>query len=418
LEIKPDPSVQVLRRALSLYRKLLSLIRSRPNEAEVVRLVIDSLFEEFPGYRISFSRLKSDGQVATSYSRQPEKLQSIQGKSFLLGADHPVMQSLHRLEPIVCPDIRKDPRFRELLVDLEKYSGSIARVDFPLEDEGGRLNMISFTLPEPHEWDKDFVQLISELSELTSLLLREIRVREKLEITQARVVSNAKFVALGEMASGIAHEINNPLAVIHGTAVHLQERLRSGNVDIPLFSESMISVEKMANRISSVVKGLRVFSRQGAGEPLTKSDIRDVIEDTITMCSARMRASRISVEVVVPNTPLRVRCRPSEISQLLLNLISNAYDAVHLLADRRIRLVAKQQDGKVEVAVEDSGAGIPVESRERIFHPFFTTKEVGKGVGLGLSISKGLAEAHGGSLYFDANAPLTRFVFELPEEEP
>ncbi len=109
-----------------------------------------------------------------------------------------------------------------------------------------------------------------------------------------------------------------------------------------------------------------------------------------------------------------VPCRSNEISQVLLNLVSNAVDAVNShSSDRSIFVGVTSSNGLARIVVEDSGPGIDPAQRDRIFHPFFTTKEVCKGTGLGLSISKGIVEAHGGTLFLDTSAKTTRFVVEL-----
>ncbi|MGZ3660885.1 MAG: ATP-binding protein [Bdellovibrionota bacterium] len=242
--------------------------------------------------------------------------------------------------------------------------------------------------------------------------LREAQ--DRLVYTQAQVVSNAKFAALGEMASGIAHEINNPLAVIHGLSVQLQELFREGSASVPMVLESLSSMEKMSNRIAAIVKGLKTFSRSTVGDPMSPADLNLVVQETMALCEARLKASEVVVQVKLPAEPVMVSCRSAEISQVLLNLISNAFDAVQGVAAPSVSVEVVRHGNRARIQVEDSGVGITPAVRDRIFQPFFTTKEVGKGTGLGLSISKGIIEAHGGTLFLDMSAKRTRFVIELP----
>lgn len=247
--------------------------------------------------------------------------------------------------------------------------------------------------------------------------LREAR--EKLEASRNQIASNAKFAALGEMASGIAHEINNPLAVIHGLAVQMQELVARSDAEFPveMVLDSYESIEKMANRIAGIVKGLRTFSRQQAADPMQAADLNAILTETMAMCAPKIRAASAKVEVSRNVEKLGIQCRSSEISQVILNLVNNAVDAVAASDDRLIRVEVVQRDsGVAQLVVEDSGEGIRPELKERIFQPFFTTKEVGKGTGLGLSISKSIIEAHGGKLFLDQGSPKTRFVVELPSE--
>lgn len=240
--------------------------------------------------------------------------------------------------------------------------------------------------------------------------------QEKLEATQAQVLSNAKFAALGEMASSIAHEINNPLAVIQGISVQLQEICRKQNGDA-LLLESLETVEKMSKRISLIIKGLRTFSRQTDWDPMVPADLSIILLETLAICEAKIHSDGITLQRTLPKDTIRVKCRSAEISQVLLNLLRNAIDAVEDVNQKEIAIsLVSEEGGRIRISVEDSGAGVEAKLRDSIFQPFFTTKEVGRGTGLGLSISKAISEAHGGRLYLDAAAQRTRFVLELPAE--
>jgi signal transduction histidine kinase len=138
-----------------------------------------------------------------------------------------------------------------------------------------------------------------------------------------------------------------------------------------------------------------------------------IVRDTVELCTERFRQHNIDL-VIDPIEPgLYVECRGVQIAQVLLNLLSNAHDAVDGARERRVRIAVDNDDRDVRIAVSDSGPGIPPEIRARIMEPFFTTKEIGKGTGLGLSVSKGIAEAHGGRLALDPEARETRFVLTL-----
>lgn len=232
---------------------------------------------------------------------------------------------------------------------------------------------------------------------------------------QAQISSNAKLASLGEMASGIAHEINNPLAVIQGLSVQLQE-LCERDRPAPVFQESLATIEKMSRRISLIVKGLRNISRQSEWDPMVSSDIYGTVQDTLALCEPRMLSAGIQLEKQFAEEKIQVCCRSAEISQVLVNLLNNAMDALEHAKRKVITLAVEKKKNWVRICVEDSGPGVPAAVADRIFMPFFTTKDVGKGTGLGLSISKGIVEAHGGRIFLDAASPRTRFVIELPAE--
>src|SRR5262249_54178985 len=136
------------------------------------------------------------------------------------------------------------------------------------------------------------------------------------------------------------------------------------------------------------------------------------------LCSERLRRNSIQLKIQHGSPNLKIECRSTEISQVLLNLLNNALDAVQPLDQKWISIDVADAGNDVEIAVTDSGPGIPAHLRDKIAQPFFTTKEIGKGTGLGLSISRGIAEAHHGGLFLDPVCANTRFIVCLPKRQP
>jgi signal transduction histidine kinase len=228
-----------------------------------------------------------------------------------------------------------------------------------------------------------------------------------------------KMSSLGEMASGIAHEINNPLAIIGAVAARARRSLETPPLDSPAILADLDKIVATINRIAKIVKGLRAFSRNAENDPLAPAPIAEVIEESLTLTRDRFAASGIKLRADVAAVEgALVDCRPSQLSQVLLNLLANAYDAIEALPERWIELSATATAERVEIAVIDSGNGIPEPIARRLMEPFFSTKEVGKGTGLGLSISKGIVEDHGGQIFYDSSAPHTTFRIWLPRSAP
>jgi signal transduction histidine kinase len=248
-----------------------------------------------------------------------------------------------------------------------------------------------------------------------AIRVRVRRAQTVLEEQRAKMISASKMATLGEMAGGIAHEINNPIAIIQMQANILNEAARSHPPSQAEVKEAAGRIEQTTARIAGIVRGLRSFARDGTNDPLRPVELRKIIDDTLVFCREKFRNRNLPLTVALPPGEITVRCRPSEISQVLLNLISNAAEAVEGQAAPWIRIDVQESAAAVEVAVTDSGPGVAPEHREKIMQPFFTTKEVGKGLGLGLSISKGIMEAHGGSLRYDSSRPRSRFVLRLPK---
>ncbi|MDG0817451.1 ATP-binding protein [Bdellovibrio svalbardensis] len=239
--------------------------------------------------------------------------------------------------------------------------------------------------------------------------------REKLLQEQEKMIkTSSRLASLGEMAAGVAHEINNPLTIISGYVSVLRKNLAQKGLggDVEL-NRRMDSIEATVQRIAKIIRGLRTYARESHGGDDEVVNIDLIIDDTLAICQEKFKNNEISLLAnIEPN--LQIKCRPYQISQVILNLLNNAYDAVSGEATRIVAVEAKRVSDGVEVSVTDSGSGVSPELREKIMQPFFTTKEVGKGMGLGLSISTGIIHGHGGKFYLDSNHAKTRFVIWLP----
>ncbi len=242
------------------------------------------------------------------------------------------------------------------------------------------------------------------------MLLEQRRQRYALEMS-------AKMKTLGEMTSGIAHEINNPISVITGKCYVLMQKIQDRSIDFSGIQQVIESISKTSYRVAKIIKGLREFAAGGASEKVHRTRLGEVIEDAIEMSRTRLISS--GVEMQVAEIPMiEVEWLPVQISQVLLNIFCNAVDVIDEQglspSDRWIRLSFRCSADRVVIIVTNSGPLISPEVRTKIMQPFFTTKPTGKGVGLGLSISKGLIERQGGSLTLSDSDPNTTFLIDLP----
>lgn len=238
--------------------------------------------------------------------------------------------------------------------------------------------------------------------------------RRQLEEHQKMLLISAKMSALGEMAGSIAHEINNPLLVILGKAEQLREVLARPGADPAQVEEVIGKIETTAKRISKIVKGLRTFAREGEKDPFQLVSVAALVEETLSLCTQRFLNHGIRVDVGAIPEGLAVQCRAVQVSQVLLNLLGNAFDAVDNAVEKWVRLDFVVHGNELHLYITDSGPGIPPEIRDKIMQPFFSTKEIGKGTGLGLSISKGIIEDHRGKLALSSAGPNTQFIVTLP----
>ncbi len=228
------------------------------------------------------------------------------------------------------------------------------------------------------------------------------------------VAHNAKMTSLVEMSRGVAHEINNPLAIIVGKTSLIRRSLQLG-LDLESCFNHLDRIEQTAFRIGKIISSLRAFSGDASKEPMIFVSIEEVISETLELCQQKLNNNNVELRFDKIDS-IEISCRPAQISQILFNLISNASDAVKDQENAWISLETFHKENFLEIAVTDSGPGIKPEIAAKIMQPFFTTKEIGQGTGLGLSIAKGLAEEHGGTLTLDSNSPNTRFVIRLPIE--
>lgn len=243
----------------------------------------------------------------------------------------------------------------------------------------------------------------------TSLL----ETREVLKKQQHSLIASSKMSALGEMAGGIAHEINNPLGIVQGKANLLLKRLNLQNFDNESAKMELLKILAMTERISQIVIGLRSFSRKGTEDDFKTVDLALILKNTLNLCSERFKSHHVALKIgQIPSVNLR--CRPVQLEQVLINLLNNAFDAVEHLQTRWVSIDFELRENRVEIIVTDSGPGISPEIADKMMKLFFTTKPEGKGTGLGLSISKNILEAHGGSLLFKKGSANTAFSMELP----
>ncbi len=242
------------------------------------------------------------------------------------------------------------------------------------------------------------------------------KTREIIEGQRVQIEASARLAQLGEMAGGIAHEINNPLAIISGFNDRLRTSLETGALDLEEVKLCTERISKTIGRIAGIVKGLRVVAREGSSDPFEATTLGSLVNDTLGLCleRAKNRGVRILTE---GDLDLEVECRVVQISQVLTNLISNGIHAVENSTDRWIRIHAEKDSDFVVLLVSDSGQGVPESIRSKIFQPFFTTKSAGEGTGLGLSISTSIIKDHQGTLSLDNTKPNTTFVIRLPKTQ-
>jgi signal transduction histidine kinase len=300
-------------------------------------------------------------------------------------------------------------RLTQSLGHLETAAQRIAAGDFsPIEQK-------PMPTREFEELQRAFDLMLRRFNEsrtaLDSQMAEERRIRQELQSLQRQVIRQERLTAVGQLVSGVAHEINNPLQAILGFAELLQMQ-----ADVPDSVKSdLVLIQKESARACGIIRNLALFARQQTGEaaPLR---LGDVIESVAELRRRRLKTEDIELRLEDHSTQ-HVLAVLTELQQVVLNFVVNAEQAI-VTSGRlpgRITIRTRDQDGRVVLEVEDTGPGIPPDDEAKLFQPFFTTKPVGQGTGLGLSVSYGIIDSLGGHIgYRSAPAGGAIFYFDLP----
>jgi signal transduction histidine kinase len=236
-------------------------------------------------------------------------------------------------------------------------------------------------------------------------------INARLQSAQAQLIQSEKLATVGQLTAGIVHDVKNPLAVIKGLAEELSEEF---GLD-PTTRDQLKTIRESASKASTIVTDLLKFARQSTPE-MGRHDLRETIESSVRLTEYLARKSNVQVKLDLPRAPVMVTYDAQQIEQVLMNLISNAIQAIKNGGTVRINL--SEAGGAVAIAVQDNGIGIPEKNLQRIFDPFFTTKPEGEGTGLGLSVSFGIITRHRGRIEVESKPGMgTTFTVLLPTEQ-
>jgi len=228
-----------------------------------------------------------------------------------------------------------------------------------------------------------------------------------------KFLGQSKYSELGMMSAGVAHEINNALAIVQAKTTQLirinRDPSRSKEV-----SEGLEMVLATSDRIKKTIQGLRDFVHQDERTADEEFTVKTLMDDVLAFCGQRMKNHGVSLRFYGKQN-CALKGHKIQLEQVILNLLNNSFDAIEFLSDKWIEVTVRETDTTIQLQFKDSGAGIPPETACHLMEPFFSTKQPDKGTGLGLFLAHGIIEKHGGTLSYVESANHTTFLVELPK---
>lgn len=268
---------------------------------------------------------------------------------------------------------------------------------------------LAYTIRQSRVVYNELIQRIASEYELKKSLEELAQSKKKLEEETIKTFHASRLSSLGEMASGVAHEINNPLTIIQGMTSSLLAK--EDQIEDPVRNK-LSKIHSASERIAKIVKSMKLISSRSDNIEHENITVDKILEMSIDLFSERFRTERVKFQVINPRNP-QVYCNPLQISQIIINLLSNALDALQKVEEKNLLIHIQENHSYVEIRVINSGEPLSDKVVKRMFEPFFSTKALGKGTGLGLSISQTLAFNNGGSLTYEPYEGMISFVLKL-----
>ncbi|MFQ6135890.1 MAG: ATP-binding protein [Candidatus Hydrothermarchaeales archaeon] len=425
---------------LSLLHEVNSALNAGMDLEEILQIIIDGMTSVFNYFSSGIYLLSRDGKylVVKNYSldsRIIEEIERLIG-SPLKGYKIPLYEgsifraAMENKEPIITHDIvailkeHTDKKgLRALAKAVAKLTGLKSGVGVPLVAGDKVVGMLGVASRDQEMSERDAERLMSfadqaglaieraklyeELKEYSEQLERKVEERTReLRKAQQQLIQSEKLAAIGQLAAGVAHEINNPLTNILLDAELLHQKALEGD----LAKERLEEIISQVGTVARITRNLLEFARQSEVE-IKSLDITALLEKSLEMLSFQLTNIRLEKDFQ-PNLP-ELRGDSSQLQQVFLNIITNAIQAMP--DGGRLGISIVRENGFIRVDISDTGLGIAEEDLGKIFDPFYTTKGVGGGTGLGLSICLGIVERHGGDIRVESKVDKgSTFTVRLP----
>ena len=352
------------------------------------------------------SLISSKNYMESIFGSMVEALIVVNSQGRILTVNHSVKEMLAYQEEQLLEKSIHDI----LVVDNKKNSHAKLKIMNTSNGEGHFKTWAGVLIPVAFSC----VKMKSEINEDRFVYMAQ-DMTEKKEM-ELHLLQSAKLASLGEISTGLAHEINSPIAEISMIAERVKRRYLKGNTDN--LNETMDQIINSVQHVSSLIESLRRVTRHSDQDEFELTSIQDIIEDVMGLGYERYTQGgmKMDIEYINNTAQVQIECQRLQITQVLINLINNAFSVVKTLDDKWVEVRVEEKKNNLIVSIIDSGLGIKPEIQQEMFNPMFTSKAIGEGSGLGLSISSSIIKKHHGTLLYDKKSKHTCFIITLPKK--
>ena len=289
------------------------------------------------------------------------------------------------------------------VMDKALKGDETANYEFPLYTKAGKRVDVLLNSTTRRDTRGTIIGVVGIGQDVTSL-----------KKSQAQIIQASKLATLGEMATSVAHELNQPLNVIRMATGNIRRKLEKGNADPEYLDQKLERIQGQTERAAAIIDHMRMFGRKAEGAD-EKLDPKKVITNALDLMGEQLRLSEIEVVTELHDECPSIKGNMIQMEQVVLNLLTNSRDAIEDHdGEKKITLRVVKENGNIQIISEDTGGGIPKDVLPRIFEPFYTTKEMGKGTGLGMSVSYGIIRDMGGTIEAGNADGGAKFTITLP----
>ncbi|MCC6585442.1 MAG: HAMP domain-containing protein [Bryobacterales bacterium] len=302
---------------------------------------------------------------------------------------------------------------------LIRGAGAISRMELaepiPVPQNSGEITELAASFDDMRERLR---KALDEINEFTQKLESKVEERTKaLDLAHRKLQQTDRLASLGQLSASVAHEINNPVAGVLNLAMLLQRLLKDEGVPqerLPDFRKYLGQIVAETSRVGRIVSDLLAFSRRSSPHR-APTDLNEIVRSTVSLIAHKLKLSNVNLNEDITHDLPPISCDKSQLQQVVLNLVMNAAESMQSKGGGDLEVATGRSGENLFLRVTDTGEGISPENLRRIFDPFFTTKPEGKGVGLGLAVSYGIVQAHGGDIEVKSKVGEgTAFLLTLP----